>query len=472
MSAGVFRARKATPKASEDIDSSVLRARKPDVKSFLDEEPEQPKSFTQRVNDQLQESEDLDREIERNQARSLSRMGERVFGLPGDVVEFIQSLTGRKAAENPFPTSASLQKKSEELSQGYTSPKTAFEEKADEFVGDVASMMLPGTGKFSVGRVLGIPLVGAMTEEGIRHVTDDESKAAIGKSGVMFALDLMSARRGMVPRKPGVKGAMEMGGPNKYVQSLFGKVQESIPQGAMADATGLEMRFNDLEKTLHMGGAGAPSTTHAMERINSIRARIQNGRIPVEELPAARVKINELQHQLGAFNFEVPKQIRMKSIENLNEVKRAIIESGENYGTMQNPKFGKLWKSANEAASVNGKANVVANFINKHVGNKLTSKGAQVVLGLGGATAGALAKPTLGILAGTITGALGTLYMAGKVAYRILNSPTLAGYYSKTLTAALKGQVGPMIQNAVLLDKKLKDEEDKQRKEIDRLLKK
>ncbi len=54
------------------------------------------KSLTQGAYDILKESEDLDREIERNIARGTSRMVERTLGAPGDIVGFFQSFAMRK----------------------------------------------------------------------------------------------------------------------------------------------------------------------------------------------------------------------------------------------------------------------------------------------------------------------------------------------------------------------------------------
>jgi len=60
------------------------------------------------------EENDLERDIERQQARMTSQAISAIFGLPGDIEEGISTLTGYKSPL-PFPTSEKIQKKMQSL---------------------------------------------------------------------------------------------------------------------------------------------------------------------------------------------------------------------------------------------------------------------------------------------------------------------------------------------------------------------
>jgi hypothetical protein len=432
-----------------------------EVLSHFNAAPEQ-KSLTQGAGEALMESENLEREIERNMARGTSRMIERIAGLPGDIVGILQHITGQNKKENPLPTSATLQKKSEELGQGYLSANSPLEKKTDEVLGDVASMLLPGAQSYSYARNIGIPLAGALAKEGIEYFSGDEKTANYGKLGTMFLLDLISARRGTIPRTPGVKGALEMGGPQSYVSSLFKKAEASLPKnGQMVDATQLQVGLKNLRSTFNRGGT-RESRAAALKVIDELEARIQNGQIDVRELPAFRTRINEDIQKLGGWDFTTPPAIRERAIKNLSDVKRNVIQAGEDYGRTQNPEFLNAWKSANEAQSVLSRSNVVSNFIQKTIGDSVISKGVKALFGLGGAGAAATKLSATALLESGATGAfLGSLYGTAKLLYRVVKSPTLREYYFNTINAAINGQKGLLIKNANLLDEKIKEEEKK-----------
>jgi hypothetical protein len=422
------------------------------------------KSLTQGAYDILKESEDTEREIERNIARGTSRMVERTLGAPGDIIGFLQSFFNEEnRKENPFPTSASLQEKSEKLTLGHTSPKTEFEKKGDEFLGDVASSMLPGGPAYSLARNIGIPLAGALAKEGIQSATGDEKKGNWGKLATMFMLDLIANRRAMVPRRPGIRGAADMGGPQSYVNSLFQRAEASLPaNGQMIDATQLQLGLNNLRAVLNRGGT-RQSRARALQVIDELEARIQNGQIDIRELPEFRTRINEDIHLLGGWDFQTPPAVRERAVQNLTDVKRQVIQAGEDYGRTQNPEFLTNWRNANEAQSVLSRSNVVSNFIQRTIGDSVISKGIKSLFGIGGATAAAHKLGTTGMITSGIAGGVaGGIYGAAKTLYRIIRSPTLREYYFNTVNAALNGQKGVLLKNITALDEKMKEEDKKE----------
>src|SRR5947208_10514680 len=70
--------------------------------------------------------EQLQKDIDRNTARSTSRIGEAVLGAPGDLYSFVRGLFGLE--QNILPTSSQLKRLSESATQAYTKPQNEFEE--------------------------------------------------------------------------------------------------------------------------------------------------------------------------------------------------------------------------------------------------------------------------------------------------------------------------------------------------------
>ncbi len=433
------------------------------------QKPEEEKSLTQRIYEQMQGSENTERDIERNIARGTSRMGERILGFPADIVNFIQGITGKKAGEFPLPTSQELKEKSEKWSQGYTSPQNALEEKSDEFLGDVAGMMIPGgtvaNRGLQLARVVGIPLAGALAHEGIKYKTGDEKKATWAKLGTMFILDLLAQRF----NASGDRGISS----RSYINGLFESAEASVAPGATADATTLQTALMDLRNTMQRGGT-SPTTTPALTKIDEALAVINNGQIEVAQLPAFRRNINAIRQSLGGWEAQMPPTLKIQAINNLERVKNSIIEAGENYGRTQNPEFLQYWQSANEASAVIARSNVVSNFVQKYFGNKFVSKGAQALFGVGtvgAAKVGSVFAPAATAGTALLGGLASGMYVAGKAIYRVMNSPTLRRYYIDTITAAANGQKAVMIQNLAKLDKALAEEEEKENQKVRDLVK-
>lgn len=454
--------KKDEPSIKNQSSSSIFKAKKsiPEIQEFFPQEDQQEgkKSFTQGAYEQLREFEEGEKDVERHQARQLSRMGERVLGLPGDIYQFLNTITGGKGEEFPLPTSASLKEKSERLSQGYTKAQNEFEEKTDEIMGDIASMAIPGASNYSLVRNLGIPIVANLAKEGLEGLGWQDKNSSYAKMGTMIVGDLLLNR--------GRGGARGLG--NRLLQES----EQSIPRGATTSASKLENAINTLEQDLSRGGS-SPSKTRALTKINEVRDRINNGMIEVSELPAFRKSINEMIEELGGWGVELPKGIKTKAVNNLNQVKKAIIETGIDYGTYQNPTFGRAWQQGNEALAAVNQSNVISNFIKKNFGNPFKSTSTKLLFGLGGTSAAAIGTkfaPAASILSGGTAGALSLGYQAYKIAHRVWNSPVLRRYYSNVLNASARGSVGQMSANMAALDKKIAEEEKKEEIKIKKLL--
>lgn len=385
---------------------------------------------------------DLDREIERNIAQGTSRMLETAIGMPGDLYSFAKSLFGF-SPETHLPTSQSLRKFSEKTTLGYTKPKNELEEKGGEFLQDIASFMIPGSKQYSMMRNIGIPIVANLAKEGIKMAGGEKSSDA-AKVGLMVGLDLIANRSGMG------------GGAKKYARKLFEESEKAVPKGLSINASNLNHYLTDVEKELSKGGS-RPSTKQALEKIKEIRGEIKNGKIDLKNLIAYRPAINELIDDLGGFEYILKPKIKEKIIKNMQEVKKGVIKSAEEYGEKFNPKFLNLSRSANEAYAAYEKSNKIANFLNKKFGKKALGMGVKTVLGIGAPVIGAVKAGTL------VTTGIGipltASYQAFKILNRVKNSPTLRKYYGNILSGSIKGNVPQVSRNLSAMNKELEKED-------------
>lgn len=401
---------------------------------------------------------DLERDIERQVARGTSRIIETGLGAPGDIEQFARylwSAISGKESENLLPTSKDIQGKLEKYGQGYLSAQNEGEKQSDDFVKEVASFSLPGSGA-SITRNLGIPIATNLLKEGIKLHGGSDKKAEYSKLGTMFLLDILSNRSGV-----------GMGGAKKYAGNLFNESEKLIPKGVSLNANKLQSGLNKLKSDLQKGGT-APSTSQAITKVDEILGKInKNGKIPVDELVATRKRINEIIESGGGFEFHVKDKIRQKAINNLNDVKKHVIEGLDDYGKV-NPKFGELNRAANEAYGAYSASNVVTNFLKKNFGDKIQSGTLKTILGLGGAGGVAAAAKYFPLTSGVAAASL-PIYQGIKIAQRVWNSPVLKKYYGDILKHSLKGSVPATANSIKKLDEKLVEEEQKKKERIKNL---
>jgi len=362
---------------------------------------------------------DLEREIERNIAQQSSRMGETILGIPGDLEYFSRWLIGNEG-ENLLPTSSKLREKSEKASLGYTKPKNNFEEKTGQILSDIATFSVPGAGKHSLVRNIGIPIAGHLAEEGFKFAGYGEKAQVGSRIGTMIILDLIGHRFGM-------------GGSKKLANELFKKAESEIKPGMMIPAKGLESGIDSIEKALRAGGT-KPSTPQALTKIEEIRSHIKNGQIDAKDLVPFRQSINEVIEGTGGWDLLLQPGLKSKIKNNLNDVKKEVIKAAEQVGET-NPEFVKNWRAANEAFAANARSEKIENMLEKVIGrgkaNKITSGAIKALPGLlfGVFTPAHFATLGLGIPA----------YQAIKLGSKIKNSPTIRRHYEKMIKGALTG---------------------------------
>lgn len=422
--------------------------------------------------------------FQRNQTRGSLRVGEAFFGTPGNVKDFLKDLSQSAMQESmdeetfansvqqlenidkidpkirdilfeqpigdiPLPSTKDLRKAEEGISslvgkKNYLEPKNYWEEKGDEVLSDFGSLLFPGSGGQTILQKLGTAVAGTLGKEALELFGADNKQKEYGKLGLMFGLDL--ATRGHA---------------RNHAAGLLRQAEQSIPQNATIDASGLLTQLDQLENRIRVGGV-SPSDRPALQLIDSIRARIDpaNPIINARELPAMNRNINEVRGNIGA--FEMPRNARPRATRHVNDVHGVLGDTIEQYG-QRNPQFLNLWARGNEAYAVWAQSNAVSNFIQKNYTKPIVSDATKILFFSG---AGQSAKNFPAAAASLSVAA--APYQAMKMLYRVMNSPELRSYYMNVVSAATAGNIGLMNKNISLLDKALEKKEAKKTEELSR----
>lgn len=396
----------------------------------------------------FESDENLDREIERNQAVLTSRMLERLFGTPGNIYQSLpeawKKINPLDALHSKLPTEEKLRGLSEKYSGGYTKPKNSLEEKSGEVAGDIASFSIGSGGKTLLGhaaRTIGIPLAGAFAKEGIAKVGGGKNAQEYGKLGTMLLLDLWGLKHGVME-----------GGAKKFGQNRLNDAKKAIPEGARAHVPGLEKELNALESSLKEGFTG-PHTSDALRAIDELRGKITNGTMDASLFPKLRESVNLLIENMKGFSLGgPPARIKQLAVENLNKVKKTIIEEGSKWGKQHAPEFAKNWAEGNEALAVAAKSKELANYISKHA--KIKNPILKHIFGLH-----AYHNP---VGAAALTGVKKTLEVGTHfpiaLAYRFFKSKVLRDLYQQVLKEAIKSNASGVASGMEKLEKEIKKE--------------
>lgn len=393
----------------------------------------------------------------RQVARTGARAVETIAGLPGDIQsifnaageyvgEFagdqLRKLVGKEPLTEeqkleqrqfmqdvrvPFPpTSQELRSGTQALTGEYLEPKGQAEEFADEVVSDLSSMMIPVKGKMPFAKTLGKVLLANAGAEVAKAYAGEEAGAPT-KLGLLFATSLIGGKKG------GVK---------KYIDDLYDKMEASAPEGASVSAKGLSSRLDKIKTMLMKGDPTEPTKQAPLQVINSMREKIKDGRINVDELVQFNKDINS-----RIFKGPLLKRAQNKLYDLRDSTHSALKEYGK-----ENAEFLANWKYANEAYAATETSRKIGNFFRKTLKPK-DYLYAGSALGLEKAFAGT----TLGAQTAAGLGAAAGVGYTAEVLKRIAQSPALRTYYGNVVKSALKENSKAFARNMKLLDKGLKE---------------
>ncbi len=368
----------------------------------------------------------------------LSNLEEKAIGKPS-----VESLEHRFM--NPITSSELRQEVTPNISEklgldkNYLEPRGKLEEASGELTQDLVSMFMPGTSQLRMLVRVGAPIAGNLTKQGLKYLGVEDKTAEQAKLGMMLATTIAGQSN-----------------PAQFAQQRIAQAREMVPANTTVAAAPLGNLLRPLYDRLTRGFR-VPSKAQSMQGINDLANQIdQNGRISLRSLMDARNDVNEWIAEAGG--FDVPTTVRDRTIANLNDLKRQIIDTVDTNLAARFPEAGELYQTGYEAAAVTHQSNAISNFIEKYFGRKVSSAAAKVLFpGLAGGAA--ILPKTAAVGAAALP-----IYKTGQVLYRIGNSPTLAVYYSDVLRNAAQGNVAAMVKSMDKLDKELYKEEQKEEK--------
>lgn len=396
----------------------------------------------------------------RHTARTASRAGEVIAGLPGDIhaglghvagyvrkklspitgesPEEVENIVQQRIEEFPLPTSEKLRKKSIELTKGYTEPKSEAESFTDELAQDFTSLISSGAGKTwvkGIKRAASLTGIGQAAKQTAKIVGGKESDQELAKSAAIFVSSLIDPKR-----------------VSNYWKDQYKKAENLIPQGALTEAKSLENNLLHMKKNLSKGTL-APSEKFVVDEIDKILPKISNGKIAPDEVQATIRSINEKIQGLYK-EMEKGQSVRAKTL--INDVNNQLSKTLENYGKV-NPEYYQAYKNAQDAFLANVQSRKLSNLMSKH----------------SGWTKAIIASPVAGqLFALNVPGAVSTaagigLGYSGLKSVEALtrmvlssNKPGLRNLYLQTLNSALKENSPQFIRNLGKLDKEMRQDKD------------
>ncbi|GEM_PF-2650585 len=351
-------------------------------------------------------------ETGRHALRIGSRIAETLGGIPGDTESLLRSglfagmekLTGKKVPHEErekargkikFPTSKELKETYGELSGGLTEPQSRVEEIGDDITTTVTSLL----GPMKFRKALGVGISAQSVKEGIKVLGLGEGIQEAGKFGTMFLLSIIN---------PG--GAM------KYASSQYDKANQ-LAKGASIKATGLESNLKSLHTDLQKGVTTSAKNV-VIKPIEDLLAKINKGKIPVDELTAAKRDINTLMGDPALLKRE----------RNLLKTVGREVDNAIKPFEKINPAFKKTYRPANEIYGAVMQGNKASNFIKKTLGLKSVL----------GATIGEAALGHPEAILPTMAGIAGVhgLAHAADFMQRVAKSTELQKFYTKAMMAA------------------------------------
>lgn len=399
------------------------------------------------------EEDSLEKEIERHSARLTSRGLETIAGIPGDIRE-VAKFSKKYYDENIkpkiphlnikepesfkqfdetikpimdsisniadwFPTSSELKETSEELTKGYTSPKTPFEERGDEMFQGIVSSFIPGQGSKSVWRNLIAPIGSVIAKDFVKDLGGNEKQQAITQIGTNLFLSLMG------------------GNANKYNAKLWNQIESTAPNitqtvNVAPQRAKARSLINHIEKTM-LGAEGEKKVISTLERfINNT----QGNKLSAEQLVNMNKSINEIRGDPALLKG---------SRKLLNEVSEIVKDSGKGFKQAA-PDFYNVWKNGNEVHSAIEKSNFISNIVGKIGDKNFKSNGVRDLVMLASHGGLATVKNLPPIFA---------LYKGTQILTRIANSKELSKYYRDVLLNSIKGNTAATAAAMSKLDNKL-----------------
>jgi len=377
--------------------------------------------------------------------RSLAELGEIPSELLVKGLEKIGVGTApRKALETakkyaPYkllPQTEQLREFSRDLFGEHFEPKNRTERFADEVATDFAALAFPVPGaQVKAMRPLLTALGANVLGEGAEAFGFGKTGKGAIKLGTMMLGSLYNPR-----------------GAENYKNMLYEAARDARPADATVSTNVLRRQIDKIRTNLKKGGI-APSDKPAMEKLNDLEGLMEGAQIPVEQLERFKIKVNE---ELGGIyqRLEGNRPGIRSAKRNLENVAKAADDALTLYGT-QNPEWGGLYRSANQAHGAIAQSKRAMNFIKKQSGKLWKPVGAYFGLEKFVPGVPKLFGPKVAVPAAAGLG----LVKSGEIAYQIAKSPALRRYYLNVLKGAARENAPVVSQNLKKMNELLDLEE-------------
>ncbi len=379
-------------------------------------------------------------ELGRHTARTASRIGETLAGLPGDIGRLLQA--GAGAAETQaakvrekiglkplkeirappgLPGSQELKDLSSKIFGEKVLPKTKTEAFIDNIVSDAAALAIPLKGKIPFIRSIGTAIAGNLTQKGAERLGLGEKGQTAAKLGAFF-----------------LSGLTGKGNVKKYWKEQYKLSEEAVPKNTKVETFKLERKLDNLSRKLEKG-ITTPSKSFVSAPLNNIRKKIKKGTVKIDELIQFKTDINELRGKL--YKDLTGKQSINYAQGKINDLSALLDSELAAYGK-ENPAFLEHYKNANEAYAGFNQSKRVGRWINRQL------KG--------------IGKPALLLIEGMFpklvpaSAAAFVGLKGGEMITRVMRNPTLRRFYGNLVKDAVKENTGGFVKNLRALEKEIK----------------
>jgi len=362
-------------------------------------------------------------ELPVNILKGLSQIPENVLKGPlgQKIVEALKPVSG---LAQYLPEQEEMEAFERKYTGEYLQPQSPGEEKWDEYVKDVGSLLIDPSKKFSLpiklGRAALIGFAGQEAKDLAKSMGAGEEGQGYAKMGTNLVLSMVN---------PGAVRNMS--------KQLRNKAMSSIPETATGNTSTLESSLNDMVKDIDKKQA-TTAGERIKKEIQGILGKIENGKLPYQQAVDIKTALNENSSELYKDPNIMP--VTKKALRAHFDRVRGYLKDYIAQSEKEHPEFFKNVTKSDEVYSAVAQSDRLMNLFKKH--KDLINKGG-ILASIGALfTGGPVAAAGVAATAAGATGA----YQGARVLEHIMRSPTLKEYYLKTLTSASKENIGVAIQ--------------------------
>lgn len=366
------------------------------------------------------------------------------------LIEKALSLEGGGPSPFSIPGSQEFKESSQDLSKGFTKPQDRFQEAVSEGAETFADLFLTGKGgKFSgsrptlarsTARKVGQSIASQGSKELLKSMGYDEKTQDVGKLGTLFLTSLTF---------PALFGERSV--QNVY-KDFYNQRDRLINPNAKTSANTLISDLNRLENQL--GGIQTEATRPIIQQISEVRELVQNGEISPTQLVDTLRRINTNRAAL----YNIPHSARNELRRNYNRLYNSVDKAFSEWAELENPQALAAHRSGNEVFGAFSQSRKVSNYI-RRIAPKLSTTSPLIYLFKD-------VLPTAGV-SSAIAGATYGGIKSFEVMHRINNSPLLQRYYADVISNALKEDSASLIRSVNKFDNEYKKENKSNKKTKD-----